>query len=94
MEMNLHIYTEGQTLFYLRKVIYANFKRSTPCNLRFALGGAGEGEDSWCQAAASKLRALCHNVKYLLVKTLAASYSGSFSDIIGFLLYSKDPPEF
>lgn len=36
--MNLHIYTEGQTFFHLRKVIYANFKRSTPCNLRFALG--------------------------------------------------------
>lgn len=41
MEMNLPISTEGQTFCQLKKAISATFKRSTPCNLRSALGGTG-----------------------------------------------------
>lgn len=44
MEMNLHIFTEGQTFCQLRKAISATFKRSTLCNLRSALGGMGQRE--------------------------------------------------
>lgn len=75
MEMNLHIFTEGQTFCQLRKAISATFKRSTPCNLRSALGifflgffFSGERKrTSWCPESASELRGLCHNVKYLIV---------------------------